>query len=164
MSSHFAGTHDASSSPNNNFSSASAEQKNNNPHTTTANSTKSPSSFLHRARRVLAELLSFYPSDPTNPQHRRLMNQAKARALIVGCCFVYAGYQHPEYSVISAWYHGSSKPLAEQRWEKMSGGDSPGSRTQQTQVEGIMSGSTKSIYQQKKEFREEAEAKKSRWF
>jgi hypothetical protein len=149
MSSHFAGTHQpeegaASASPSSSSSSTTAK--------TTSSENISKGTFWQRSKRLVKEVLSFYPSDLSNPHHRRLMNQAKARAVIVIGCFIYFGYHHPEYSVISAWYHGSNKPLAEQRYEKMSGGQKYGSQKMQENVlENIMEKSQRSVFEPKVE-------------
>ena len=141
MSGHFAGTHETTGSASATSSSSSATTT-----TPPKQEVVSKGTYPQRFARLIKEVLSFYPNDPNNPHHRRLLNQAKFRAVIVFSCFIYFGYHHPEYSFISAWYHGSNKPLAEQRWTKMSGGESPGSQRQQEQVESIMSRSTKSVY------------------
>jgi len=156
MSGHFAGTHDSSSSSasSTTVSSSSSSSSTASASASSAQQQKqevvSKGTYSQRFIRTFKEILSFYPNDPSNPHHRRLLNQAKVRAVIVFSCFIYFGYHHPEYSFISAWYHGSDKPLAEQRWRKMSGGEGPGSKGQQEQVESIMSRSTKSVYGEKK--------------
>lgn len=160
MSGHFAGTHETSSSSTSSGSStASSSSSSSSSASPPKQEVVSKGTYYQRVTRLFSEVLSFYPNDPNNPHHRRLLNQAKARAVIVFSCFIYFGYHHPEYSFISAWYHGSDKPLAEQRWRRLSGGESPGSPKQQEQVESIMSRSTKSVYGEKKN-----DEKAGKWF
>lgn len=76
------------------------------------------------SKRVLhwmKQLMDFRPNDPSNPNHARLRTQLKFRIGIITAGFLYFAYQHPEYSVLSAWWHGSNRPLQQQRFERLSG-------------------------------------------
>ena len=106
--------------------------------------------FVAWGRRVFF----FRPTDMKNPDHKKLMRQAQVRLGIVMCFMTYYGYQHPEYSIVSAWWHGSDKPLAEQQYLKMSGGESPGTERDQRTVMTVMQGSnTASLPEPKGPFR-----------
>ncbi len=152
MSSHFAGTHQPEETATSTTTASSSTT------TTNSNNTQKPS-FWQRSKRLIKEVLSFYPSDLSNPHHRRLMNQAKVRAVIVVSCFIYFGYHHPEYSIISAWYHGSDKPLAEQRYEKLAGQKYGSQKMQENVLENIMEQSQRSVFEPKVEQQQSALSK-----
>ena len=71
----------------------------------TAAQAQSRETAWQRARKIL-----FWR--PRNVDEKLWARHAYFRAV---CCIglgVYFAYWHPEYSVISAWYHGSSEPIA----------------------------------------------------